>query len=72
MLSLIYSLLRLNYLQEKFGKSLLTELKITNILLLQDIVDEFACILRHEEADGSCDHIITLKDPKQVEQVGNG
>ncbi|CAF1193535.1 unnamed protein product [Adineta ricciae] len=58
-----------NLYKEKFGKSLLAELKITNILLLQDIVDDFACILRREEADGSCDHIITLKDPKQVEQT---
>ncbi|CAF5132431.1 unnamed protein product, partial [Rotaria sp. Silwood1] len=55
--------------QKKFGKSLLTELKIANILLLQDFVDDFASISRHGEENGSCDHIITLKDPKQVAQT---
>ncbi|UJR30988.1 hypothetical protein I4U23_018499 [Adineta vaga] len=55
--------------QKKYGKSLLIELKITNILLLQDFVDDFACVLRLGEENGSCDHIITLKDPKQVEQT---
>lgn len=47
------------------------ELKIGNILLLQDFVDDFASISRHGEENGSCDHIITLKDPKQVAQVEN-
>ncbi|CAF3956854.1 unnamed protein product [Rotaria sordida] len=55
--------------QKKFGKNLLTELKIANILLLQDFVDDFASISRHGEENGSCDHIITLKDPKQVAQT---
>ncbi|CAF2762560.1 unnamed protein product [Rotaria sp. Silwood2] len=55
--------------QKKFGKSLLTELKIANVLLLQDFVDDFASISRHGEENGSCDHIITLKDPKQVAQT---
>ncbi|CAF3519706.1 unnamed protein product [Rotaria socialis] len=63
-------LLALNDLyQKKFGKNLLTELKIANILLVQDFVDDFASISRHGEENGSCDHIITLKDPKQVAQT---
>ncbi|CAF5184322.1 unnamed protein product, partial [Rotaria magnacalcarata] len=55
--------------QKKFGKNLLAELKIANILLVQDFVDDFANISRHGEENGSCDHIITLKDPKQVAQT---
>jgi len=47
----------------------LNELKLANILLLQDYVDEFAEISRHDEPNGSCDHIIILRDPNQVAQV---
>ena len=57
------------YFQKKFGNRLLAELKIANILLIQDVVDDFACISRHGEENGSCDHIITLKDPAQIAQV---
>jgi hypothetical protein len=55
--------------QSNFKKSLLSELKISNILLLQDFVDEFATIARHGEENGSSDHIITLKDPKLIAEV---
>lgn len=55
--------------QSNFNRSLLSELKITNILFLQDFVDEFATIARHGEENGSSDHIITLKDPKLIAEV---
>lgn len=32
-------------------------------------MDDFATISRHGEENGSCDHIITRKDPKQLAQV---
>ncbi|CAF1002371.1 unnamed protein product, partial [Didymodactylos carnosus] len=51
--------------KKKFGKDLFEEMKLSNILQIQEYVDHFATLSREDEQNGSCDLILALKNSEQ-------